>query len=397
MATTGYRFRRRVLLHSGTNPYYGLQYDLDFIGSRFPIYLIYTNDDVQSQCRPSPPRESAQKPFPTSCFARSPPTSDPAYVENYQRIFQHMNDPSFYEMPYFEGYTRSDCTYTPFLYEDSGMGRYWTNGTSTWFENQQQQQHQHQRRRPNEVQEDLEANDVTDSDTFRPFIPPLYRTFENDFHCSTDTSEEFARQKAWDEISREIESEARAWSLEEEARRNASFREAERTREVQEEARRLQARSKVKEELRRKRIQEEMRKAREEEERERVRRKKAADERAMRHAWDDYEEKWTSLVIMPGKEDDGAEPLNFSSIPWPTFTKPSGLRSITPEAVSSFLLSPNHSTSQSPRERIKKALRRWHPDKFDRVLKHVVPDERALVEEGAGVVSRILSQLLNRV
>ena len=96
-------------------------------------------------------------------------------------------------------------------------------------------------------------------------------------------------------------------------------------------------------------------------------------------------------------EDDGAEPLNFSSIPWPTFTKPSGLRSITPEAVSSFLLSPNHSTSQSPRERIKKALRRWHPDKFDRVLKHVVPDERALVEEGAGVVSRILSQLLNRV
>jgi hypothetical protein len=48
------------------------------------------------------------------------------------------------------------------------------------------------------------------------------------------------------------------------------------------------------------------------------------------------------------------------------------------------------------KERIKKHIRRWHPDRFEtRVLPRVVERERAVVKEGADVVVRSLLNLLN--
>ncbi|CAL1707460.1 unnamed protein product [Somion occarium] len=139
----------------------------------------------------------------------------------------------------------------------------------------------------------------------------------------------------------------------------------------------------------------EMRKARDQaKERERLDQEKARLRRkeVESKAWEVYETRWNQIT----SNSDLVEPLKFDEIPWPVLDRPRTVGDITPARVTMFLLSSHHSESQSRKERIKSALRRWHPDRFGRVLAKVRDDDRAKVEEGAGIVVRCLNNLLER-
>jgi hypothetical protein len=69
---------------------------------------------------------------------------------------------------------------------------------------------------------------------------------------------------------------------------------------------------------------------------------------------------------------------------------------LRPEAIREFLLSPAHSSEVSSKDRIRAALRRWHPDKFARLLGLVVESDKEDVADGAGIVVRCLNEMLER-
>ncbi|KAI0081289.1 hypothetical protein K474DRAFT_1419727 [Panus rudis PR-1116 ss-1] len=111
--------------------------------------------------------------------------------------------------------------------------------------------------------------------------------------------------------------------------------------------------------------------------------------KAEEEAWRAYEKRWSEL-------SNATNALTFDDIPWPVFAPPKRNEDISPGRITMFLLSPNHSKDQSRKERIKLALRRWHPDRFGRVLNRAVEQDRAKIEECAGVVVRCLNNLLER-
>jgi hypothetical protein len=112
---------------------------------------------------------------------------------------------------------------------------------------------------------------------------------------------------------------------------------------------------------------------------------------AVLHAWNAYENGWATIMA-----PSSSPPLTFRTIPWPLITAPSSPSLIAPAAIVFFLLSPLHSVGQSRKERIRRALLRWHPDKLGRVRARVKqgPD-REWVEEGLSAVVRCLNELMN--
>lgn len=135
-----------------------------------------------------------------------------------------------------------------------------------------------------------------------------------------------------------------------------------------------------------------------EEERDRDRRRqrqergRAEREQAERSAWQEYESRWAGLTANESSTDE----LTFELIPWPQVVPPKSVDDLKPARIAMFLLSSQHSTSQSKKDRIRSALRRWHPDRFSKILARVREEDKAKVEEGAGVVARCLNQLLER-
>lgn len=115
---------------------------------------------------------------------------------------------------------------------------------------------------------------------------------------------------------------------------------------------------------------------------------KRVEVQRVRVAWAVYERRWATLLL------GGAEPLTFWDIPWPVLQPPSNVHDITPEAIAGFILSGFHSEGIPRRERVKEALRRWHPDRFERLRSRVTLGEWVVVEYGVGVVARCLNRLL---
>ncbi|KAI0644407.1 hypothetical protein C8Q79DRAFT_894220, partial [Trametes meyenii] len=87
--------------------------------------------------------------------------------------------------------------------------------------------------------------------------------------------------------------------------------------------------------------------------------------------------------------------LGFRDIPWPVFSQPQALDELAPAKVTRFVLSPLH-PGETRREKVRTALRRWHPDRFGRVLARVGEEDREAVEEGVGIVVRCLNGMLER-
>jgi len=108
-------------------------------------------------------------------------------------------------------------------------------------------------------------------------------------------------------------------------------------------------------------------------------------------AWKGYEERWARI------SGNSEERLSFATIPWPTVTRPTNTTGITKSNIREFLLSQYHSKDVSNRDRIRAALKLWHPDKFKRTLDRVEGEDRVLVEEAAGVVVRCLNGLMEEI
>ena len=136
---------------------------------------------------------------------------------------------------------------------------------------------------------------------------------------------------------------------------------------------------------RRKRIEEERERARREREREVL---KSQRREAEREAGQRYEARWAELLSSSGT-------LGFRDIPWPMFSQPRSSQDISPSKVAMFVLSPLH-PGESRRDKIRNALKRWHPDRFGRLSARVEEAEREAVEEAVGIVARCLNDLLER-
>lgn len=168
-----------------------------------------------------------------------------------------------------------------------------------------------------------------------------------------------------------------------------------------EEARRAEARRIAAEEARRRTTQ--RRRQEEEESLQEERRRRRRRAREIASAWRTYEARW-ALLGQRQPELGLLSALTFERIPWPVADAPPLLldRRTRPDAllrhgaIREFLLSSAHSPDVSPKDRIRAALRRWHPDKFARVLSQVTESDRDAVAEGMGVVVRCLNDMLEK-
>ncbi|KAG8833883.1 hypothetical protein FRC17_009925 [Serendipita sp. 399] len=125
------------------------------------------------------------------------------------------------------------------------------------------------------------------------------------------------------------------------------------------------------------------------------------ERKAFEEAWSVYDSRWMLLNYATratgSEETKGMKlTLSFVDIPWPLLHPPRTSEDINSVAIRRFLASEYQPTpDRSPRERIKDALLRWHPDRFsNRVLDHVREDQREEVRRGVDVVVRCLNELL---
>ncbi|TFK20763.1 hypothetical protein FA15DRAFT_673164 [Coprinopsis marcescibilis] len=196
------------------------------------------------------------------------------------------------------------------------------------------------------------------------------------------------RRKTWEEVIYRYEVDAERWMRHEaEVRRLAEERQRARSR-IQEELRVIDER------LRQRRVDE--RRAAEEARahslaasRERDRREHRRLEKAVAEGWQRYEARWSELA-------SSTEPLDFDNMPWPLTFPPTRVQDITPAGISTFLLSPSHSESSSNKDRIRSAQLRWHPDRFRRLQSRIEEKDKAVVEEGVGIVARCLNDMMER-
>ncbi|KAJ7783257.1 hypothetical protein B0H16DRAFT_1710055 [Mycena metata] len=166
----------------------------------------------------------------------------------------------------------------------------------------------------------------------------------------------------------------------EQVREAAARREREKAM-ILEELKRIESRIRHRRAMEKERIAaEKLRTLGEKRERERMER-----DQAMRDAWRKYEKGWDDL----GKADK----IALSSIPWPCST--SNPDNLTSREIGAFLLSPLHSEGQTAKERIRRSLLRWHPDRFQKVLRKMPKDaERTVAETRAGCIARSLNDLM---
>ena len=113
--------------------------------------------------------------------------------------------------------------------------------------------------------------------------------------------------------------------------------------------------------------------------------------KAVVKAWKAYEERWTEI------SGSTEERLSFATMPWPTVKQPADTTGITKDIIREFILSHHHSKDVSPKDRVRAALKLWHPDKFKRTLDRVEDKDKALVEEAAGAVARCLNGLMEEI
>ncbi|KAF8889730.1 hypothetical protein CPB84DRAFT_1785271 [Gymnopilus junonius] len=107
-----------------------------------------------------------------------------------------------------------------------------------------------------------------------------------------------------------------------------------------------------------------------------------------------HDQQWISISSLPH--------LRWSDFPWPvlSFSSPSRKEDLTIEAVVKYVLAPLTVNRDRAivKDRLKDLIRRWHPDRFETKYLALIADlrEREMVREGAGIVARILNDLLGR-
>ena len=134
---------------------------------------------------------------------------------------------------------------------------------------------------------------------------------------------------------------------------------------------------------------------------ERRRDKRSRERRAKQSARDDYETRWDTIL---STGETTGRPLAFRDIPWPchaAYSNSDGhcfsLVDLTVDSISEFLFcSATEPTDATQRiKTIRETLLRFHPDKFEgRVMSRVSEADRAMVQEGVGIVVRTLNELM---
>ncbi|KAF7971879.1 hypothetical protein HWV62_16040 [Athelia sp. TMB] len=206
---------------------------------------------------------------------------------------------------------------------------------------------------------------------------------------------ETPRAKTWDELVTGYDADVHTQMARDAEHKRAAL-EREREREkglaVNEEIRRVQAREQRKKEqekgllaTQRMRLAERER----EMEGERERQESARANVTSAEAWRAYESRWAKMSEASG-------PMTFRTVAWPLVSRPSNIAGIVPASIIAFLLSPLHSPTQSRKDRIRAALLRWHPDRFQKFLARVVEKDREAVSEGVGIIARCLNELMER-
>ncbi|KAH0834890.1 hypothetical protein J3R83DRAFT_10536 [Lanmaoa asiatica] len=138
------------------------------------------------------------------------------------------------------------------------------------------------------------------------------------------------------------------------------------------------------------------RRAREERERqarllaEQIRR--AAQDDQTRQQFVAYEGKWNEL-----RSSNSLPPIDVQEMPWPVFGVVSSADQITYQDVQTFLFHPLRPDveGKTSRDKVKLEVLRFHPDKFNtRVVPKIQPSQRAVAQEIAGAVARILTRIM---
>jgi len=107
-----------------------------------------------------------------------------------------------------------------------------------------------------------------------------------------------------------------------------------------------------------------------------------------------HDQQWEWISTLPH--------LEWTDFPWPvlSFESPGGNDDLTPEAVKEYIFAPLtiHRDSAIVKDRLKDLIRRWHPDRFEVKYLARIADlhERETIRDGAGVVARILNDLLGK-
>lgn len=142
-----------------------------------------------------------------------------------------------------------------------------------------------------------------------------------------------------------------------------------------------------------------------EKEKERLRQQEelAREIRVLEDAWTIYESRWNLLNMTArsptplgnSREHPSRVQLAFTDIPWPVTQPPRSKYDLTSAALSDFFLSRHLPVGRATKERLRDALLRWHPDRFEgRYLDKIRPQDREDVIEGVGIVVRYLNSTL---
>ena len=112
-----------------------------------------------------------------------------------------------------------------------------------------------------------------------------------------------------------------------------------------------------------------------------------------------YDKKW-AIIGERDKEDTIC--FGWADMPFPLFDIPpiGASDQITLDNVRKFLFHPLRQGLQtfSKKSILRKELLRWHSDKFDsNVLCYIYPQEKAAVQDAAGVVARLLTELMREM
>lgn len=110
-----------------------------------------------------------------------------------------------------------------------------------------------------------------------------------------------------------------------------------------------------------------------------------------RDAWQSYEDRWAAL-----SNSNAPVRLTFHNIPWPVFSQPVSISHLNSRTIGAFILSSLHEGGGATRrERIRTAMRLWHPDKWTgRYMTKVDPRHAQVVKEGVDAVAGALAELL---
>ncbi|KDQ11993.1 hypothetical protein BOTBODRAFT_34847 [Botryobasidium botryosum FD-172 SS1] len=106
--------------------------------------------------------------------------------------------------------------------------------------------------------------------------------------------------------------------------------------------------------------------------------------------WESYQSRWKDIIAgtSPG-------PLTFQDIPWPVAFQVLSPASLTADRIEKFILSPDHSSDRTRKQRIRDSMLIWHPDKWEgRWMARVSEKDRGKVREGVEAVARCLTSLV---